>query len=120
HDDLEAIYIKEMDFKRADQLIEQFISDHVNTIPMKHTPSHKYHRMFGTNTMEGAVNIASELIRPIPKRFILKGRAGTGKSVFMKSVAKACKQRGLDLEIYHCSFDPSSIDMVLIRDAFCI
>ncbi|HLQ70785.1 MAG TPA: hypothetical protein VK142_03240 [Bacillota bacterium] len=120
HDDLEAIYIREMDFQRADQLIEQFISNQVSHIPMKHTAPHQYHRMFGTNTVEGAVNIALELMDPIPKRYILKGRAGTGKSVFMKRVAKACEQRNLDLELYHCSFDPSSIDMVLVRNEFCI
>lgn len=120
HDDLEAIYIQEMDFKLADQLIEQFISDQVDTIPIENTASHVYHRMFGTNTADGAVNVISELIHPISKRYILKGRAGTGKSFFMKRVAKACEERGLDLELYHCSFDPSSIDMVLVRDDFCI
>lgn len=120
HDDLEAIYIQEMNFEQADQIIEQFISQHVNSIPEKQSASHIYHRMFGTNTAEGAVNVASEIMYHIPKRFILKGRAGTGKSVFMKKVAKACEQKGLDIELYHCSFDPSSIDMVAVRDHFCI
>src|SRR5699024_6248712 len=47
--------------------------------------------------------------------------AGTGKSVFMKKVAEACMNHGLDIELYHCSFDPNSVDMVLVRDLdFCI
>ncbi|HLR03957.1 MAG TPA: hypothetical protein VK111_14530 [Virgibacillus sp.] len=120
HDDLEAIYIQEMDFDVADQMIAHFISQHVNTIPDKKSASHIYHRMFGTNTAEGAVNVASEIMYTIPERFILKGRAGTGKSVFMKRVTRACEQKGLDIELYHCSFDPSSIDMVVVRDHFCM
>src|SRR5699024_2759711 len=120
HDDLEAIYIQEMDFKRADELIDQFIFRQVKNIPMENRSSQIYRRMFGTNTADGAVNVALELMHPITKRFILKGRAGTGKSVFMKNVAKACEKRGLDVELYHCSFDPSSIDMVLVRNDFCI
>lgn len=120
HDDLEAIFIQEMDFRRADALIEQFITRHVHNKQMEQTPSHIYHRLFGTNTADGAVNIASELMQPIPKRYILKGRAGTGKSVFMKKVAKACEQKGFDVELYHCSFDPASIDMILVRNDFCI
>src|SRR5699024_9104345 len=120
HDDLEAIYIQEMDFGRADELIDRFIVEQVKDIPMENESTHVYHRMFGTNTADGVVNVASELMNPISKRYILKGRAGTGKSVFMKRVAKACEQRGLDVELYHCSFDPSSIDMVLVRDYFCV
>src|SRR5699024_7206625 len=107
-------------FKRADLLIEKFIAEQVNILPDKHSVPHIYHRLFGTNTADGAVNVAAELMSPLPKRFILKGRAGTGKSVFMKRVAKACEEKGFDVELYHCSFDPSSIDMVLVRGIFCI
>jgi hypothetical protein len=39
----------------------------------------------------------------------------------MKKVMKAAEDHGFDIELYHCSFDPNSVDMVLIRELeFCI
>src|SRR5699024_10941544 len=64
----------------------------------------------------GAVNIVPELLSPMDKNYYLKGRAGTGKSTLMKRIVAASKDYGLDVELYHCSFDPDSIDMVIIDD----
>src|SRR5699024_8186972 len=68
-------------------------------------------RAISTNTRDGAGNFVSHLIAPLTYRYYLTGRAGTGKSVFMKKVAEACMNHGLDIELYHCSFDPNSVDM---------
>lgn len=121
HDELEAIFINEMDFKIADVMAERFIIDLLYKVKSKNREVTKMHRLFGTNTPEGALNIVPELLQDLTNCYFLKGRAGTGKSTFMKKVAKACEDQGLDMEIYHCSFDPNSIDMVLVRDLrFCI
>ena len=48
------------------------------------------------------------------KRYFIKGRPGTGKSTLLKELAKKSETLGYDTEIYHCSFDPESLDMVLI------
>src|SRR5699024_20254 len=50
------------------------------------------------------------------KNYYLKGGVVTGKSTIMKRIVVACMHYGLDLELYHCSFDPDSIDMVIIHD----
>lgn len=121
HDDLEAIYIKEMDFKKADAIAEQFIERLLKDVPKKQRKVVVYTRLFGTSTAEGPITIVPELIQPLKKRVFVKGRAGTGKSVFMKKVAKACKAHGLDHEIHRCSFDPNSVDMVLVPElSFCM
>ena len=49
------------------------------------------------------------------KRYMIKGRPGTGKSTLLKELAKKSETLGYDTEIYHCSFDPQSLDMVLIQ-----
>src|SRR5699024_6191067 len=46
-------------------------------------------------------------------------RPGTGKSYFMKAVLEKCKQYNLEVEVYYCSFDPYSIDMLIIRELDC-
>lgn len=121
HDDLEKIYINEMDFKKADQAAEVFIQKLLQDVPKENRNPHTYRRLFGTNTADGAVNIVPGLIKPLENRNYLKGRAGTGKSHFMKKVMKACHNHGFDIELYHCSFDPNSVDMILVRDLdFCV
>lgn len=121
HDDLEAIYINEMDFKKADHIADQFIEGLLQNVPKKDRQVTVYERLFGTSTAEGPITVVPQLINPLQKRVFVKGRAGTGKSVFMKKVAKACIDHGLDLEIHHCSFDPDSVDMVLVPElSFCM
>lgn len=121
HDELEAIFINEMDFQKADAITEKFIIDLLYQAEPKDRQVTKRHRLFGTNTPDGAVNIVQSLLDDLDNCYFLKGRAGTGKSTFMRKVVKACESHGYDMEIYHCSFDPKSIDMVVVRELdFCI
>ncbi|WP_099159854.1 hypothetical protein [Virgibacillus ndiopensis] len=116
HDDLEAIYINEMDFNRADQLAEEFIERLLHSYKKQDSPGKLRHRLFGTNTADGVVNVIPQILDTLSTNYFIKGRAGTGKSTFMKKIANACIDHGLDVELYHCSFDPNSIDMVLVRE----
>lgn len=121
HDRLEEIYIAHMDFQRADQLADDFIRKVLSGVVKQSKQSHVYHRLFGTNTPQGAINEVRPLLNDLKRNYFVKGRAGTGKSTFMKKVLAACQNYGFDIELYHCSFDPKSIDMVLVRDLdFCI
>ena len=121
HDDLEKIYIEEMDFTKADKMFDDFIQILLQNELKREQPPCVYHRFFGTTTAKGPVNVVPHLIKNLSRRVYIKGRAGTGKSVFMKKVATACQNIGLDTELYHCSFDPDSIDMVLVPElSFCI
>ncbi len=121
HDDLEKIYINEMDFDSADQEADQFIHLLLKGVKKRQKESIIFERLFGTNTSDGVVNLVEHLIHPIENRVFIKGRAGTGKSFFMKKVLESCKEYGLDVELYHCSFDPKSIDMLIIRElSYCL
>lgn len=119
HDQLERIYIEQMDFQKADQAAEQFIKSLFKHVRKEKKKSHIYNRLFGTNTADGSVNVVPHLIRHIKNRFYVKGRAGTGKSFFMRKVLDTCQTYNLDVEVYYCSFDPSSIDMIIIRPLDC-
>lgn len=121
HDKLETIYVNEMDFAKADQVANQLINDVLQDQQRRKRKANVYRRLFGTNTTEGVVNIVPQLIENISSVYHLKGRAGTGKSTFMKKVLAACTDYGLDVELFHCSFDPHSIDMVRVPELdFCI
>ncbi len=71
------------------------------------------HRFFGASTPNGSTDYIEDLTRGF-KRYFIKGRPGTGKSTLLKELAKKSESLGYDTEIYHCSFDPESLDMVLI------
>ncbi|GIO26455.1 hypothetical protein [Ornithinibacillus bavariensis] len=122
HDDLETVYIQEMDFTKADTLFTNFITSLLGEVPKKEDKKPTItKRLFGTNTKDGVVNVVPEILKQLNTKYFLKGRAGTGKSTFMKKVMEACHEHGYDVELYHCSFDPKSVDMVLVRDlSFCI
>ncbi|WP_330948836.1 hypothetical protein [Virgibacillus sp. MG-45] len=116
HDDLESIYIQNMDFDRANETTSNLIESLLNGAVEKEGKGHVFHRLFGTNTPDGSVNVLPSLLQRVNKKYYIKGRAGTGKSTLMKKVCQACVERGYDTELYHCSFDPNSIDMVLVDE----
>lgn len=119
HDALEKVYINEMDFKKADLLVAAFQEKLFCGKEMNTRQSIIKKRLFGTNTPDGIVNHLQALIEPFHERIFIKGRAGTGKSVFMKRMVEQAVKYGFDVELYHCSFDPSSLDMVMIRELNC-
>src|SRR5690625_1883864 len=121
HQHLEKIFISEMDFSRADQVKNNLENKLFANVKNKNKESVIYKRFFGTNTSEGIVNQIDNLISSLQTKIFLKGRAGTGKSYLMKRIMEKGIELGLDIEVYLCSLDPKSIDMIIVRElGFCI
>jgi len=114
HDDWEAVYIASMSFKSADQLTHAFIRKLYGDNGQS-SAGQERHRFLGAATPLGAVDYVSNLTDGL-KRYLIKGRAGSGKSTFLKKVAAEGLQRGYDIEFYHCGFDPGSLDMIICRE----
>ncbi len=74
------------------------------------------HRFMAAATPDGPVHFIENLTEDVPKRYLIKGRPGTGKSTLLTKIAKQAETRGLDVEAYHCSLDPDSLDMVILRE----
>ncbi|MBL4953220.1 PRK06851 family protein [Neobacillus sp. YIM B02564] len=115
HDDWEKIYINSMDFQKADQLTNKLIESFFGKMKLN-KPSDVRHRFLGAATPMGAVDFVPNLTEDIPKRYFIKGRPGSGKSTLLKKLAAAAEERGIDVEIYHCGFDPNSLDMLIFRE----
>lgn len=115
HDVLESIYLSAMDFREAHQVTEELKGKIFtkNAENEEHVPTVR-HRFFGAATPEGPVHFYDNLTEDVSKRYIVKGRAGTGKSTMMKKIATHAESLGYDVEYYYCAFDPESIDMVII------
>lgn len=115
HDDWEKIYIDNMDFEKADQLTNKLIQSFFGKIKLNKKADVR-HRFLGAATPKGAVDFVPNLTEDIAKRYFIKGRPGSGKSTMLKKIAAAAETRGFDTEVYHCGFDPNSLDMVILRE----
>ena len=114
HDDWEAVYIKNMDFEAANRLTKQYIEMLFGSHRLDRT-SRIDRRFLGAATPDGAVDFVPNLTEGINRRYFIKGRPGSGKSTMLKQMAEAATERGFDVEIYHCGFDPNSVDMIIVR-----
>lgn len=74
------------------------------------------HRFHGANTPTGPFSFMEELTQPLQKRYFLNGRPGTGKSTLLQRLLLEAEVRGYDAEVYHCGFEPESIDLLIIRE----
>ena len=113
HDQWEKIYIDGIDFKKADAY-RRFVLDLLfSEIKPLEKEGILHRRFFGASTGDGLLDFVPELTYGL-KRYLIKGRPGSGKSTLLKAVIKKSQQLGYDAEVYHCSLDPKSLDMVVI------
>lgn len=115
HDEWEKIYIDQMDFKKANELTLAVIDEILHNTTLQKTANVK-HRFFGASTYKGSVDYLDDLISHVKNRYFIKGRPGSGKSTLLKKLLASAQSRGLDVEVYHCGFDPDSLDMILLPE----
>ncbi|WP_370296000.1 PRK06851 family protein [Rossellomorea marisflavi] len=115
HDDIEKVYISNMDFEEADTLTGELIDTFFGG-ENKGTEGKITRRFLGAATPVGAIDHIQNLTEGIPDRFFIKGRAGSGKSTMLKKIAASGREKGFSVEVYHCGFDPNSLDMVILRE----
>lgn len=112
HDEWEKFYIDNMDFSKADQLAQDLIQElyagHEND-----TPTVSRHLFFGAATPRGAFDFIQSLTAGLERRIFIKGRAGSGKSTLLKKLASAAETKGIEAQVFHCGFDPNSLDMLI-------
>lgn len=66
----------------------------------------------GGNTAEGFFSCFGHILPEAEQKrvFYIKGGPGVGKSSMMKRVAATLQEAGQEVEYYHCSSDPESLD----------
>jgi len=75
---------------------------------------HHFHFLAGGNTAQGFTSCFDSILpKEQQKRmYYIKGGPGVGKSTLMKRFAKAAEEKGMEVEYFHCSSDPDSLDGV--------
>ena len=84
--------------------------------PTTHVPRRSF---AAANSRMGFVSYYGDLFADgrTDRLYIIKGGPGTGKSHFMKWVARYARERGYAVSEYLCSSDPSSLDGILLTRA---
>lgn len=115
HDEWEQIYISNINFAKINMITSEFID---NILPKKNKilQGRNKNRFFGAATINGSVDYITNITSNIKKRYFIKGRPGTGKSTFLKKIRDKANQMGYNTCTYHCSFDPNSLDMLVIPE----
>lgn len=115
HDEWEAYYIGSMNFGKAEQvtqeLIDTWIGDEART-----KAATVRHLFLGAATPRGSVDYVPNLTANAAKRIFVKGRPGSGKSTMLKKLAAAAERQGIDVDVFHCGFDPNSLDMLVFPE----
>jgi Cdc6-like AAA superfamily ATPase len=117
HLEREAIYLKGMNFEKANKETETLLEKiFMKTNDRNVKKPNQRHMFFGAATPKGVVHFIDNLTEDIERRIILKGRPGSGKSTLLKKIIAQAQDAKYDTEVYHCGFDPASLDMVLIPE----
>lgn len=120
HDEWEKVYIQNMDFNKAEELGD-FLMDELFHKVEPRKKGKTYHRFFGGSTPYGAMDYVENITDGLDRRYYIKGRPGSGKSTMLKKILRKAEEFGITTEVYHCGFDPNSLDMLLFPDlSLCI
>lgn len=73
--------------------------------------------LFGSAiTPTGIVDHYSSILSGCVDLYVLKGAPGTGKSTLLEKIYRGFLQKGLEIEVYHCSFDPQKIEALVVPE----
>lgn len=84
---------------------------------MKNGSQPKKRYFAAANSADGFVNYFPFIFGAAPCRrlFVIRGGPGTGKSSFMRRVANAAENAGIEVTYYHCSSDAESLDGLFLE-----
>ncbi|MEF3306912.1 hypothetical protein [Paenibacillus sp. GYB003] len=114
HDEWEKVYIASMDFDKADKVAGELAASLFGAAPGKTAAVRRL--FFGAATPRGAVDHIQNITASLDKRIFVKGRPGSGKSTMLKFLAKTAETKGYDVDVFHCGFDPNSLDMLVFPE----
>ena len=115
HHEIEDVYAPYMDFEKANRETERLKNDIFEKNKLN-KPSCVHHRYLGAATPDGPRDFIQNLTSQVSRRIFMKGNSGSGKSTVLRKIAREAQDRGFDVEVYHCGFDPTSLDMVTLPE----
>lgn len=115
YDDIEAVNSRLIDHGALNQMAESLIDELVGGRSAAPRPG-RIRRLFASAiTPDGPRNHLDTLLGPLAYKVVVRGQPGTGKSTLIGKIAARISEVGLDVEAYHCPFDPEKIEHVAVE-----
>ena len=67
-------------------------------------------------TPQGLVNLSESLSKDYERRYILRGMPGNGQDFIIDKLIVFAENYGQEMEIYHSTFDPEAVELLLFPD----
>lgn len=116
HDEWEKFYIDNLDRETMNRLALEWSDSYLLGPEGEEKQARVTHRFLGAATWRGAVDFVPNLTDRLTTRIFVKGRPGSGKSTLFRKLGELAADKGIDTEIYHCGFDPNSLDMLIFPE----
>jgi GTPase SAR1 family protein len=114
HDEWESYVTESMDFGNVNSL-GKVLSDEVFSQRNDGSGLGKVRRLFASAiTPEGLIHYYPTLLKNCKNLFLLEGLPGSGKSTLLNRIVEDAILRGHFVEEFHCPFDPTKLDLVII------
>lgn len=105
YDDWEIINSSALDIDKANKQTAALIDKIFSTVNT--AGAGKIRKLFmSAITPTGAVNYLDSLLAAFPTHHIITGAPGTGKATLIQKLADIAHNKGLDIELFYCAFDP--------------
>lgn len=113
-DDWSEANTEALDTGKANIIASQTIQSLLGSGRDASTPGQTRQLFASAITPDGFVNYLDTLVASCKDVYVVKGGPGTGKSTLLRRLADEALRRGLDIEMFHCSLNPSSVEHVII------
>ncbi len=116
-DEMEGYVTESMNFAGVNRLTSDLIHDVLDQIRGQYETEPRARRLFcSAFTPEGIMHHIGSLLPDVKKLYLIKGQPGSGRSALVERVARAAHNKGLGTEVYHCTFEPKKVDLVVIPE----
>jgi len=96
--------------KIARSVVDQITQD----APVADRPGTERHLFASAITPDGFVNYLDTVVSGCDRRYVVRGGPGSGKSTLISRVAARAVECGMDVELFHCSLNPASLEHLVI------
>ena len=94
----------------ARSIVDQIVGD----APVSDRPGAERHLFASAITPDVFVNYLDTVVAGCGRKYIVRGGPGSGKSTLISRVAARAVECGMDVELFHCSLNPSSLEHLVI------
>lgn len=115
-DDLRDVHIQAMDFGRANIIYEEIRWEILGDSRLSSKPGAKRRLFASAITPIGYINHIETIVADCPRRYVVDGEPGTGRSTLISRIAEDASLCGLEVEILHCPLNPDRVEHLVIPE----